>query len=184
MAIAKRVKWYLDTHHVDYELISHKHTMSSLESAQAAHVPEGLVAKSVLLEDERGYVLAVIPASCRLQLEEIEDQTGRRLELATEGELLSLFRGCELGAIPPLGEAFNIPTAVDDSLLRLPLLRDIPKDANQDGLPVMLHRVGVGINREVGTILAEERVRRRIHGRLFVQVLYSATEAFSVLWHN
>ena len=120
MAIAKRVKWYLDTHHVDYELISHKHTMSSLESAQAAHVPEGLVAKSVLLEDERGYVLAVIPASCRLQLEEIEDQTGRRLELATEGELLSLFRGCELGAIPPLGEAFNIPTAVDDSLLRLP----------------------------------------------------------------
>jgi Ala-tRNA(Pro) deacylase len=78
------------------------------------------VAKTVLLEDERGYVMAIIPASCRLQLLEIDRTLGRHLELATEEELGQVFEGCEVGAVPPVGAAYYIPTAIDDSLLRLP----------------------------------------------------------------
>jgi len=120
MAIARRLKWYLDTHRIEYELIHHPHTATSLESAHAANVPEGRVAKCVLLEDERGYLMAVIPASCMVALREIEKQLGRQFELASEPELEDIFTGCERGAVPPLGAAFNIPTAIDESLLRLP----------------------------------------------------------------
>lgn len=120
MPIASRLKWYLDTHHIEYELIRHRHTTTSRGSARAANVPEGRVAKCVLLEDECGYLIAVIPASCRLQLDEIEALLGRHLELATESELARIFTGCERGAVPPLGAAFRIPTAIDQSLLRLP----------------------------------------------------------------
>ena len=120
MSISTRLKWYLDSHHVEYELVSHQHTSTSLESARAASLPGGRVAKSILLEDERGYLMAVIPASCRLDIEEIEDQLGRHFDLATESELGDIFKSCEVGAVPPIGQPFNIPTAIDDSLLRLP----------------------------------------------------------------
>lgn len=120
MPMAKRLKWYLDSHHVEYEIISHAHSSTSLESAHAAHIPGGRVAKCVLLEDERGYVMAIVPASCRVQLDEIDAQTGRHLELASEEEIEQIFEGCEKGAIPPFGALYNIPTAIDDSLLRQP----------------------------------------------------------------
>lgn len=120
MAIANRVKWYLDAHHIQYELVHHQHSSTSLESARAAHVPSGRVAKCVLLEDERGYIMAIVPASCRLDLPEIRRQLGRLLTLASEAELADIFSGCETGAVPPIGAAYNIPTAIDDVLLRLP----------------------------------------------------------------
>jgi len=120
MAIATRLKWYLDAHHVDYEIVHHRHSTNSLESARAAHVPGGRVAKCVLLEDERGYVMAIIPASCRLQMPDIDRALGRHLELAREEELAPLFAGCEPGAVPPVGAAYNIPAAIDESLLRMP----------------------------------------------------------------
>jgi Ala-tRNA(Pro) deacylase len=120
MPIARRLKWYLDSHHVDYEVISHIHTSSMSESARAAHIPAGRVAKCVLLEDERGYVMAIVPASCVVNLHTVEDELGRHLDLASESEIGDLFVGCEAGAMPPVGAAFNIPTAIDNALLRLP----------------------------------------------------------------
>ena len=117
MAIARRIKWYLDAHELDYHLVPHSRTSTSLGSAQAAHVPEDVVAKSVLLEDELGYLIAILPASHRIDLRAVERRLGRKLELATEAELGTLFFDCETGAVPPLGRAYGIPTLVDDSLL-------------------------------------------------------------------
>lgn len=120
MPIASRLKWYLDSRSLDYELVHHSHTKTSRDSAAAAHLRSGRVAKGVLLEDERGYLLAILPASCRLSLQAIEDQLHRRLELASERELGDLFPDCEVGAVPPAGEVYNLPMLVDDSLLKLP----------------------------------------------------------------
>jgi Ala-tRNA(Pro) deacylase len=120
MPISARLKWYLDSHGVKYDLIPHIHTGTSLGAAQAAHVPGERLAKSVLLEDERGYVMAVLPASRRISLRDLEEQLERHLELASEAELSQLFRDCEVGALPPVGAAFGIPTVVDDSLMNAP----------------------------------------------------------------
>ena len=120
MSIATRLKWVLESNQVEYEIIAHEHTSSSLASAKAAHVPTGRVAKCVLLEDERGYILAIVPASCRVAIDAIGETTGRNLELATEPELEGIFTDCERGAIPPFGAQTPLPMAVDESLLRLP----------------------------------------------------------------
>ena len=120
MAIGKRLKWYLDHHGAAYEIIPHVRTESSRQTAEVAHVDEARLAKCVLLEDERGYVLAVVPASRRIRLVALEEQLGRKLDLASETELGQIFDDCELGAVPPLGAAYGIPTAVDDHLLHLP----------------------------------------------------------------
>ena len=120
MAIASRVKWYLDAHHFDYEEMPHVHTWTSLQSARAGKVFPEFVAKAVLLEDECGYVVAVLRASDRISLHALEETLSRRLELATEPELCMLFQDCERGAVPPLGSAYNLPVVVDERLLALP----------------------------------------------------------------
>ncbi len=117
MAIARRLKWYLEAHGIDYEVLPHAHTTSSLETAQEAHVPAYQLAKCVLLEDERGYLMAILPASHRIEFGWLDEETGRHFELATEAELGGLFGDCEVGAVPPVGEAYGIRTMVDDVLL-------------------------------------------------------------------
>lgn len=120
MAIARRLRWYLDSHGVPYEVLAHRPSASSLETARELHIPPGLLAKPVLLEDERGYVLAVLPASCRIDLEALRAWLHRELELAGEDEIERLFPDCQVGALPPVGPAYRVTTVVDDALAGLP----------------------------------------------------------------
>ena len=119
MTIARRLKWYLDSHNSDYQLVAHSHSDSSLESAETAHVSPGAVAKPVLLEDERGYMLAIVPADRRISIAAIGRALSRRFELASESELDEIFFDCETGAVPPVGLAYGVPSVIDDSLLTL-----------------------------------------------------------------
>jgi Ala-tRNA(Pro) deacylase len=119
MPIAKTVKWFLDSHHMSYEILQHRHTSSSAETADAAYIWGDQLAKSVLLEDEHGYVIAVLPASRRVDLKRLRRQLDRNLELASEAELGEIFEDCEVGAVPPLGPAYGIPVVYDDHLRKL-----------------------------------------------------------------
>ncbi len=119
MSISKTVQWYLDSREVSYEVLQHPHSHNSSETAGAAYIWEDQLAKTVLLEDERGYIMAIVPASHRVDLKKLETELHRQLELATEGEMPLIFPDCEPGAIPPLGGAFGIPVVYDDRLRRL-----------------------------------------------------------------
>jgi Ala-tRNA(Pro) deacylase len=119
MPIAKTIQWYLEANDVSYETLHHPHSRTSEETAEVAFIWEDQLAKTVLLEDERGYVIAIVPASCRLDFKKLERQLDRKLELASEAELADVFPDCEMGALPPLGQAYGIPTVYDDRLRRL-----------------------------------------------------------------
>ncbi len=116
MAVAMTLQDYLDRWGVEYEVVPHPYTGSSLETAEAAHIPGDSLAKCVVTEDYRGYLMVVVPASHQVEFEQLDDALDRRLELATEQELSDIFTDCEIGAIPPLGEAYGIDVALDDSL--------------------------------------------------------------------
>ncbi|MEW5248990.1 aminoacyl-tRNA deacylase [Microbulbifer discodermiae] len=119
MTIAARLSQYLNDQSVDYRLIQHPHSHTSRESAHAAQVREDRVAKAVLLRDDEGYVMAVIPASSSLDMRAVHDETGRNgLQMVAESELGPLFPDCELGALPPLGQAYGITTLLDSGLSR------------------------------------------------------------------
>lgn len=119
MAISATVVSYLKTQHVPYDVVMHSPTRTSLRSADAAHIPPESMAKGVLLEDDQGYVMAVVPASYHINLGALRHQLGRNVGLATEKEIAKLFGDCELGAIPPIGEAYGIETVCDDSLMMM-----------------------------------------------------------------
>ena len=110
MSIAYRVQDYIAEHDVPWDPVSHDASQSSMETARLAHVPPDRLAKAVVLEDDDGYVLAVIGAHRRLNVTEFADTLARDLRLASERVLRTLFSDCLPGAVPPVGEAYGIPT--------------------------------------------------------------------------
>ena len=116
MSVAMTMQDYLDRWGVEYELVPHPLTTSSQETAEAAHIPGDKLAKAVLTEDYRGYLMVVIPANYQVAFDQLDVELDRRLELATEEELVDIFTDCKVGAIPPLGEAYGIDVALDQRL--------------------------------------------------------------------
>ena len=116
MAIARTLTKYLKDRGVDYRLIEHAHTPTAEASAHAAHLPAHQVAKAVVLRDDGGYVLGVLPANHTLEIGWVNDELGRQLEMASEDEFKKLFGDCETGAVPALGDAYGIQVVWDDEL--------------------------------------------------------------------
>lgn len=130
MAIAKRLEALLEASGLPYEIQPHPRSDYSAQTARRSHVPLEQLAKPVLLADEYGYLLAVVPAASRVDLDRLGHQLHRRLELATEAEIDGLFADCEPGALPALGQPWEIPTVYDDALLDL---RDVWFEAGGHG---------------------------------------------------
>ena len=120
MSISASVKDYLDREDVRYEVIAHSPTKDSARTAQAAGVPGDQLAKAVVLEDDSGYLMAVVPATHKLDMQALDRELNREFTLASEREVAELFKDCELGAIPPLGRAYGIDTVVEQSLGHTP----------------------------------------------------------------
>jgi len=119
MTIAATQQRYLAQQKMEYDLVLHPHTVSSHETAEAAHISEDHVAKAVVVSDASGYVVVVIPASNWLKMDYLRQQLNRDLHLATEDELAGLFDDCERGAVPPLGPAYGVETLLDESFTSL-----------------------------------------------------------------
>jgi len=121
MGMAMKLSDYLRSHPVQYDLVKHPHSASSLQSANTTQVPPGCVVKAVVLEDEDDhFLMAVLPASRKIDLQALRSDTGRMLRLASESEVGERFGDCELGAVPPIGPAYGIETVWDDSVVNEP----------------------------------------------------------------
>ena len=119
MTIAATVKHYIEGRGVAYEVIAHPATGSSHETAEEAHVDEGHIAKGVILKDEEGAIMVVVPADAWVNLSAVGTELGREMALAGEEEAAGHFPDCEPGAIPPLGPAYGVETLLDRALTSL-----------------------------------------------------------------
>jgi Ala-tRNA(Pro) deacylase len=113
-----RVTDHLTDHNVAFQVLPHRRVLTSVEEARALGVAADDVVKTVALVTRGGYVLAVVPASWRLDLRLVRDLLDDpTVRLATEGELLVDFPGYELGALPPLGSLLGVRMLVDPRVL-------------------------------------------------------------------
>jgi prolyl-tRNA editing enzyme YbaK/EbsC (Cys-tRNA(Pro) deacylase) len=108
---------YLADHELEFLAFDHNRTETAIEEARALGVAPGEVAKTILLDTPAGHVLAVIPASRRLDKDLVALAMGKGVvELATESEIESDLPGYELGAIPPLAGLLGMHMYVDSEL--------------------------------------------------------------------
>lgn len=117
MSIPTRLSTYLDQRGARYEVFVHPHSRSSPETARTAHVPPHQLAKSVIVEDDTGPVVAVVPSDRNVQLVQLSRLLDRKnLRLADEACIVSVFADCDRGAVPAVGMAWGVETVVDDEL--------------------------------------------------------------------
>lgn len=116
MTIAASIQEFLDGRGVAYDFVPHERTLRSASTAQACSIPEENLAKGVLIRRKGGYLLAIVPASCHVQLEAVADWLDQPVGLATESEVASVFDDCELGSIPPVAGAYGLAAVMDDGL--------------------------------------------------------------------
>ena len=116
MAIATSLQDYLQRHDIPYDIIEHAPAMTMRAAAHETGISEDSVVKAVLLEDEDGYVLVAVPASCHVQLGRVARLLKHPVGLASETEVAELFGDCARGALPPVGDAYGLDMVVDEQL--------------------------------------------------------------------
>jgi len=112
-----RVIAFLDKSNVKYEMTEHKPTFTAQHVAAAAHERGQYVAKPVMVKVDGKVVMCVLPASYKIDLKALKKQMkAKKAELLTEEEMGRLFDDCELGAEPPFGNLYDMPTVIDKSI--------------------------------------------------------------------
>ena len=119
MSVAKRLREHLDSRKVKYVVVTHSQAFTAQEIAASMHVPGKEMAKTVVVKTPRGLALGVVRAMDKVDVERIAAKLGvDEARLATEQEFRDQFPDCEMGAMPPFGSLYNVPTVVDEELTR------------------------------------------------------------------
>jgi Ala-tRNA(Pro) deacylase len=119
MSISTKLKEHLEREGVAYQHHVHPEAYTSQEIAAVAHIPGREMVKSVILKADDALVMAVLSANDVADLDALRDEIGSQaLRLATEEEFRNVFPSCQIGAMPPFGNIFNLPTYCELTLER------------------------------------------------------------------
>jgi Ala-tRNA(Pro) deacylase len=108
---------FLDQHRVRYAVIRHSPAYTAQEIAESVHVPGKQFAKTVIVEIDGRMAMAVVPATTPVHTEMLRRATGAKsVVLAAESDFSARFPDCELGAMPPFGNLYDMEVFVSQHL--------------------------------------------------------------------
>ena len=114
---AERVREYLLTHGVAYEITEHPLAYTAQRVAESEHISGKQIAKPVILLADDRFVMAVVPGHKHVDLEKTRLALGcAEVRMARENEFAAAFGDCEAGAEPPLGSLYEMRTILDNRL--------------------------------------------------------------------
>ncbi len=117
----QKLKKFLDDNGIKYVSIQHSAAYTAQEVAALAHIPGELMAKTVMVKVDGKMAMAVVPASHQIGFERLAEVAGAKtVELANEDEFKGFFPTCDVGAMPPFGNLYDMPvycaTALSEDL--------------------------------------------------------------------
>jgi prolyl-tRNA editing enzyme YbaK/EbsC (Cys-tRNA(Pro) deacylase) len=131
MSVPKKVINFLEKSKAKYELIEHKTVYTAFDKAKTLKLKQNMVGKSLVLKTDRDLVVVLIPANKNLDKNKFKKlvndwrkKTGQKpvklIGFASERLIKNRIKGVKLGATPPFGTLFKVPTFINKSLLSLP----------------------------------------------------------------
>jgi Ala-tRNA(Pro) deacylase len=111
-----RVPLFLADNRVAFGRLYHAPAYTAQRRAYYLHVPGRQLVKSVLLRAPAGYLLAVLPADARVDLDALGRVLGGPVRLAGAEEIPEVFRDCEWGALSPFGSLYGLATVLERDL--------------------------------------------------------------------
>ncbi len=113
----QKIKEFLNENGIKFVTITHSPAYTAQEIAAMAHIPGKEMAKTVLVKIDGKMVMTVLPASDKVDLEALKEATkAESVRLAQEQEFINKFPGCDVGAMPPFGNLYNIEVIVAENL--------------------------------------------------------------------
>ena len=113
----RKLKEFLDSNNIKYVTIGHSPAYTAQEVAGSAHIPGKELAKTVMVKLDNKMAMAVISAPAKVDLDQLQHISGASLaELASEKEFKDMFPDCEVGAMPPFGNLYEMPVFVSEEL--------------------------------------------------------------------
>jgi Ala-tRNA(Pro) deacylase len=116
MEIPKQLIDCLDGNKVSYEVLHHPEAVTAQRIAQAEHVKGRHHAKVVMVKSGDQHLMMVLPADHQIDLEKVGKAIGKAVSLDKEQEFKTLFSDCAIGAMPPFGNLYGLPTYVEQTL--------------------------------------------------------------------
>ena len=116
MKIPKQLIDCLNDNKVRYEILHHPEAVTAQRIAQAEHVKGRHHAKVVVVKSGEQHCMVVLSADRQVDLKKVGKAIGKSASLGHEKEFNALFPDCAIGAMPPFGNLYGVPTFVDQSL--------------------------------------------------------------------
>lgn len=117
MTMLKRCLAYLKQNGIRYAHSTHSPAPTAAQVAVAERMPIHNLAKTVVYHGDNGFGMLMLPADAIVDFREVKRLLGiKEVRLATEAEIEELFPECEVGAMPPFGNLFNMPVLMDQEL--------------------------------------------------------------------
>lgn len=114
---SRKLKEFLNDNNIKYTTIQHSPAYTAQEIAAMAHIHGKQLAKTVIIKKDGKLAMAVLPANYYVDVEVLKKATkANSLTIASEEEFKDAFPECEIGAMPPFGNLYNMETFVEDSL--------------------------------------------------------------------
>jgi HD-like signal output (HDOD) protein/prolyl-tRNA editing enzyme YbaK/EbsC (Cys-tRNA(Pro) deacylase) len=117
--LSSTLQQFLERMNLPYALIRHPSTSSLLEAAEGIGIPMSRLARAVILADQQGLVMAVLPGDHLLDFDALTRRLGRRLRPVSLDRIASRFADCAPGSIPPVAAPYDFEAVVDERLADL-----------------------------------------------------------------
>lgn len=111
---------YLKQKECSFKVSEHEPVFTASGLATIEHVPARQVAKPVIVRADTGrFYVCVLPADRKISLYALQQYLGiENVRLATEHEMEMLFPDVQIGAEPPVGGLYGLPTLMDRTLAK------------------------------------------------------------------
>jgi len=130
MPIPAKVKRFLDRNKVKYEAIEHRTVFTAFDKATTLRVLQKIVGKTLALKTDptgkpsasygagKTYALALIPSNKNLDKMKFKKVAkAKHIDFAKEVWIKKNLKGVKVGAVPPFGFLWKLPTFADRSLM-------------------------------------------------------------------
>ncbi len=113
----EKLKDFLDCNKIRYNTISHPIAYSAQMVAHSAHIPGREMAKTIIVKVNGKMTMIVTTANEKVNMAMLKNIFSTNdVELAKESEFMNKFPDCELGAMPPFGNLYDMDEVISVEL--------------------------------------------------------------------
>jgi len=118
MAVSAKLTNLLEKNKIKYELLKHRTVYTAYDKAVTLRSSEKVVGKTLVVKLDKNPALVLIPANKNLDKQKLKKAAKTKsVDFIKEAWMKKRLKGVKVGAVPPFGNLWKLPTFVDRTLI-------------------------------------------------------------------